>query len=109
MVLIPLFVFFTAAFLLWVTAITLKEFSKTSLIIVLLVMLGMGPYTYLISQRCGSWRMAALFVIYPLLALMGVRQCFRELFMFMVAPIFRRYKRAVKKCWRTVFLDSMSE
>lgn len=108
-VLIPLFIFFTAAFLLWVIAISLKEFIKTSFIILLIVLLGMGPYVCQISKHFGSWWIVALFMAYPLLSLMGMRQSFRELFVFMVGPIFRRYKSAVKKCWKTVFVDSMSE
>lgn len=108
LILTPFYAVFVTGFVLWLAILTTKELVKISLTTVVLVFLGLGPFAIEFGLGCRLGKYLLFTVALPLTMLIGVLKSFKELFCYVTICVYRRYKRDVKKTWRTTFTEPLT-
>lgn len=107
-VLTPFYAIFTTGFILWLALETIKELVKITLLSVVFVFLGIGPFAFEFGLSCKFGKYLLFSVGLPLTMLIGILKSFKELFCTVTICLYRRYKKDVKKTWRTTFTEPLT-
>lgn len=103
---IPFMVALAVVFVIWMAIRGIVFVIQVILITLLIVILGIGPFTVEVSQRFKSkWKKVLFWMTFPLSMTLGIQLSLRELLSYTVLPLWKRYIKRGHKLWNYLFVE----
>lgn len=103
---IPCMIALAVVFVIWMALRGIVFVIQVILITLLIVILGIGPFTVEVSQRFKSkWKKVFFWMTFPLTMTLGIQLSLKELLSYTVRPLWKRYIKRGSKLWNYLFVE----